>query len=55
MFPLHKFVTHRWARSMLEQSLLLWFVLDTGISLALAYSTHALFDVPLLLPSGFSC
>ena len=36
----------RWAWSMLVQSLLLWFFLDTGMSLALGYPTHALFNIP---------
>jgi hypothetical protein len=36
----------RWAWLMLVQSLALWFLLDTGMSLVLGYPTHALFNVP---------
>jgi hypothetical protein len=35
-----------WALSVLVRSLVLWFVLDTGMSLVLGYPMHALFNVP---------
>ena len=42
----------RWAWSMLVQSLVLWFMLDTGMSLVLGYPTHALFNVPFAAALG---
>ena len=36
----------RWAWLTLVQSLVLWFFLDTGMSLVLGYPTHALFNIP---------
>ena len=42
----------RWAWSMLMQSLALWFLLDTGMSLVLGYPTHALFNVPFAVALG---
>ena len=38
-----------WARSVLISSLLVWFVLDTGMSLILGFPLHALFNVPFAL------
>ena len=38
-----------WARSVLISSLVVWFVLDTGMSLALGFPLHALFNVPFAL------
>ena len=38
-----------WARSVLINSLVVWFVLDTGMSLALGFPLHALFNVPFAL------
>ena len=43
----------RWAGLMLVQSLALWFLLDTGMSLVLRYPTHALFNVPFAVALGF--
>jgi hypothetical protein len=37
---------------MLVQSLALWFLLDTGMSLVLGYPTHALFNVPFAVALG---
>jgi hypothetical protein len=42
----------RWAWLMLVQSLALWFLLDTGMSLVLRYPTHALFNVPFAVSLG---
>jgi hypothetical protein len=42
----------RWAWLMLVQSLALWFVLDTGMSLVLGYPTHALFNMPFAVALG---
>lgn len=39
----------RWAPSLLAQSVALWFVLDTGMSVMLGYPTHALFNVPFAI------
>jgi len=41
-----------WARKFLIQSLSLWFILDTSMSLVLGYPTHALFNVPFALALG---
>lgn len=35
-----------WVVPLMARSLLLWFVLDTGMSLVLGYPTHALFNLP---------
>ncbi len=40
---------HQWAWSLMFWPLLVWFFLDTGMSLALGYPTHALFNVPFAL------
>ena len=42
----------RWAWLMLMQSLALWFLLDTGMSLVLRHPTHALFNVPFAVALG---
>jgi hypothetical protein len=42
----------RWAWLMLVQSLALWFLLDTGMSLMFRYPTHALFNVPFVVALG---
>lgn len=42
----------RWAFTFLVQSLVLWFALDTGMSLVLGYPTHALFNVPFAIALG---
>jgi hypothetical protein len=42
----------RWAWLMLVQSLTLWFLLDTGMSLVLGYPSHALFNVPFAVSLG---
>ena len=41
-----------WALPILTRSLLLWFVLDTGMSMVLGYPTHALFNVPFAIALG---
>ncbi|MFM8894688.1 MAG: hypothetical protein ACKOE2_04745 [Actinomycetales bacterium] len=41
-----------WAWPILARSLVLWFVLDTGMSLVLGYPTHALFNVPFAIALG---
>jgi hypothetical protein len=41
-----------WARRLLIQSLSLWFILDTSMSVVLGYPTHALFNVPFALALG---
>ena len=41
-----------WARKFLIQSLSLWFILDTSMSVMLGYPTHALFNVPFALALG---
>lgn len=41
-----------WAFRYLVRSLLVWFTLDTGMSLALGYPTHALFNIPFALALG---
>jgi len=38
-----------WALPVLINSLLVWFVLDTGMSLALGFPLHALFNIPFAL------
>jgi hypothetical protein len=42
----------RWAWLFIVQSLVLWFVLDTGMSIVLGYPTHALFNVPFAVALG---
>jgi hypothetical protein len=42
----------RWAFQFLVQSLVLWFVLDTGMSLVLGYPAHALFNIPFAMALG---
>lgn len=41
-----------WARKFLVQSLSLWFMLDTGMSVALGYPVHALFNIPFAIALG---
>ena len=41
-----------WALPILIRSLVLWFVLDTGMSFVLGYPTHALFNVPFAVALG---
>ena len=41
-----------WARKFLIQSLSLWFILDTSMSVVLGYPTHALFNVPFAVALG---
>ena len=48
--PLKKGST--WAWAFLMRSLSLWFVLDTGMSLALGYPMHAVFNLPFALALG---
>ena len=42
----------RWAWLFMVQSLVLWFVLDTGMSIVLGYPTHALFNIPFAVALG---
>ena len=44
----------RWAFRFLVQSLVLWFTLDTSMSLVLGYPAHALFNIPFAISSN-SC
>jgi hypothetical protein len=41
-----------WSWRVLVQSLLLWFALDTGMSLVLGYPHHALFNIPFAVALG---
>jgi len=41
-----------WVWTLLVRSLLLWFVLDTGMSVALGHPSHALFNVPFAFALG---
>ncbi len=41
-----------WARTFMIRSLILWFVLDTGMSLVLGYPTHAIFNISFILALG---
>ncbi len=41
-----------WARTFIIRSLVLWFVLDTGMSLVLGYPTHAIFNIPFAVALG---
>ena len=41
-----------WARTFMIRSLVLWFVLDTGMSLVLGYPTHAIFNIPFAVALG---
>lgn len=36
-----------WALPVLTRSLVLWFVVDTGMSFVLGHPTHAIFNVPI--------
>jgi hypothetical protein len=38
-----------WALPALTRSLVLWFVLDTGMSLVLGFPAHALFNIPFAI------
>lgn len=42
----------RWSWMFMVQSLVLWFVLDTGMSIVLGYPTHALFNIPFAVAFG---
>ncbi|CAB4557180.1 unannotated protein [freshwater metagenome] len=41
-----------WSWTFLVQSLSLWFVLDTGMSLVLGYPMHAVFNIPFAIALG---
>ena len=41
-----------WAWTFLTQSLSLWFIIDTGMSLVLGYPMHALFNIPFAVALG---
>ena len=41
-----------WAWTFLVRSLSLWFILDTGMSLVLGYTMHALFNIPFAIALG---
>ena len=41
-----------WAWTFLVRSLILWFVLDTGMSLVLRYPMHAVFNIPFAILLG---
>lgn len=41
-----------WAVPILIRSLVVWFVLDTGMSLVLGFPMHALFNVPFAVALG---
>ena len=41
-----------WARTFMIRSLVMWFVLDTGMSLVLGYPTHAIFNSPFVVALG---
>ena len=41
-----------WARTFITRSLILWFFLDTGMSLVLGYPNHALFNIPFAIALG---
>ena len=41
-----------WAWTFLTQSLSLWFILDTAMSLVLGYPMHALFNIPFAVALG---
>ena len=41
-----------WARTFMIRSLVLWFVLDTAMSLVLGYPTHAIFNIPFAVALG---
>lgn len=45
--PLHDGAA--WALPALTRSLVLWFVLDTGMSLVLGFPAHALFNIPFAI------
>ena len=42
----------QWAFRFLVQSLVLWFTLDTAMSLVLGYPNHALFNIPFAIALG---
>ena len=42
----------QWAFRFLVQSLVLWFALDTAMSLVLGYPNHALFNIPFAIALG---
>lgn len=42
----------RWVLPAMSRSLVLWFVLDTGMSIALGFPAHALFNVPFAVALG---
>jgi len=42
----------KWAWPLLVQSLLMWFILDTGMSIVLGYPAHALFNIPFAVALG---
>ncbi len=42
----------QWAFRFLVQSLVLWFALDTAMSLVLGYLNHALFNIPFAIALG---
>ena len=41
-----------WARTFMIRSIILWFILDTGMSLVLGYPTHAIFNIPFAVALG---
>jgi hypothetical protein len=41
-----------WARTFIIRSLMIWFFLDTGMSLVLGYPNHALFNIPFAVALG---
>lgn len=41
-----------WAWTSLVRSLMLWFILDTGMSIILGFPTHALFNIPFAIALG---
>jgi hypothetical protein len=41
-----------WAWRLIVESLVLWFTLDTGMSIVLGHPTHALFNVPFAIALG---
>ncbi|MFZ9398504.1 MAG: hypothetical protein ACO28Q_07985 [Ilumatobacteraceae bacterium] len=41
-----------WATRIIGRALVLWFVLDTGMSLVLGFPTHALFNIPFAIALG---
>ncbi|MEY3493846.1 MAG: hypothetical protein RL413_1264 [Actinomycetota bacterium] len=41
-----------WATTFVDRALMLWFVLDTGMSLVLGYPAHAVFNLPFAVALG---